>query len=448
MMNNNSLLRYVGCTTMIMLLLQATAAWAQPESFDGHYYEVINSSNGAWNWEGASQDAQGRSHEGLCGHLVTITSEAENDFLTGDMNIPINSWIGGLQPPDTGEPNAGWEWVTGEAWSFTSWAGGEPNDSGGEDCAQWWTPDGTWNDISCGNGFDTYVIEYEACGQAAETRATFTVTKDFTDDNPSEVEVTISCNTGLPLEQSQEIDEGSSVEFVVVAFDAGEMDCDVSEVVPNGYSPTYSADSVDGVADSIESEDEGCHFLAIESGEFTCHIVNTPDPVDIDITKEWVFAGSSDADSIDTFYELTLYCDAEIVDGYEFGATQEGPGGSNIAIQPLCGLASFQESLQSHGGGPVDWCKSFYGDGPDDFTAQVIPEYPNSHCYVVESLYDSAVEVDNGCGNLVVSAGEGDSCTIVNTVFFEGIPTLNQYGLALLAMLMVGVGFVGFRRFA
>ena len=32
-------------------------------------------------------------------------------------------------------------------------------------------------------------------------------------------------------------------------------------------------------------------------------------------------------------------------------------------------------------------------------------------------------------------------------VRFEGIPTLNQYGLAILALLMLGVGFVGFRRF-
>jgi hypothetical protein len=46
-----------------------------------------------------------------------------------------------------------------------------------------------------------------------------------------------------------------------------------------------------------------------------------------------------------------------------------------------------------------------------------------------------------------VSVGSGDSCTITNTVFFEGIPTLNQYGMAIMALLMLGMGFVGFRRF-
>jgi hypothetical protein len=32
-------------------------------------------------------------------------------------------------------------------------------------------------------------------------------------------------------------------------------------------------------------------------------------------------------------------------------------------------------------------------------------------------------------------------------VFFEGIPTLSPRGLALMALLMLGAGFVGLRRF-
>ena len=45
-----------------------------------------------------------------------------------------------------------------------------------------------------------------------------------------------------------------------------------------------------------------------------------------------------------------------------------------------------------------------------------------------------------------MAAGDEIACEIVNTVFFEGIPTLNQYGMAILALLMLGVGLVGFRR--
>jgi hypothetical protein len=48
----------------------------------------------------------------------------------------------------------------------------------------------------------------------------------------------------------------------------------------------------------------------------------------------------------------------------------------------------------------------------------------------------------------VIAANSGDeiACEIVNTVFFEGIPTLNRFGMAILALLMLGVGLIGFRR--
>lgn len=45
-----------------------------------------------------------------------------------------------------------------------------------------------------------------------------------------------------------------------------------------------------------------------------------------------------------------------------------------------------------------------------------------------------------------VSIGMGDECTMTNTAFFGGIPTLNQYGMAVLALLMLGMGFIGMCR--
>ena len=69
--------------------------------------------------------------------------------------------------------------------------------------------------------------------------------------------------------------------------------------------------------------------------------------------------------------------------------------------------------------------------------------------YLAEMQLDSAAEGDDSdCANLPIGIAEGNSCTIYNTVFFEGIPALNQYGMLLLALLMLGVGVVGFRRFS
>ena len=79
------------------------------------------------------------------GHLVTISSEEENDFIysliqqTGN-----NSWIGFSDIATEGD----WVWTTGEDVVYTNWAAGEPNDQNDEDCAEMYG-DGSWNDNQC-----------------------------------------------------------------------------------------------------------------------------------------------------------------------------------------------------------------------------------------------------------------------------------------------------------
>jgi hypothetical protein len=263
----------------------------------------------------------------------------------------------------------------------------------------------------------TYPLSLEIGGVAS----TFEVNKVFSDGNPGDVTVTRTCNSGLPLVQSFEISEGHGVNFVVAGIVSGATDCSVSEEPVSGYTGTYLA-----AGDSSSTSDSsGCHYEGVESGASnTCRITNDPDPVDVDIEKEWNYA-ASDAGDIPSEYVLTLYCDAFIV------------GGSPVIDEVLESPDSLNDT----------WFKVFGGNGPATFTAKVIPEYPSSHCWVDETVFSDAVETDNDCRNIEVSAGSGDSCKITNTVFFEGIPTLSQYGLAIMALLMLGMGLLGFRRF-
>jgi hypothetical protein len=252
-------------------------------------------------------------------------------------------------------------------------------------------------------------IKVEDCpAGVGGNRTTFVVTKDFTDDNPGEIEVTISCNTGLPLEQSKDISEGAGVEFVVTEFDAGELDCEITEDGATGYDAEYF--------DGLTTNSTGCEYEDLQVGlELECTITNTPAPVDVVIHKDWVIEGSSDADGVSQEYRIDLRCDSEIIGGNDYGDI---------------------------------WHIFWFDEGDATFVAEVIPDFPSTTCWVEEEVFDSAVEVDNGCGQFEVSVNNGHECTITNTVFFEGIPTLNQYGLAILALLMLGVGFVGFRRLA
>jgi hypothetical protein len=282
--------------------------------------------------------------------------------------------------------------------------------------------------------------------EAGEARATFKVTKYFDDGNDEdEITVSIDCNTGLVLDQDKELGNGEWVEFVVTDFTPGNLACTITEDGTAGYSGVYVNESIIGAP--VES-DEGCFYAASEipgTSAHECVITNYPDPVDVTVTKEWVYAGNSSHD-IDSSYTLTLYCDAYIEGGYGIkGDNQQG-----IVKDDYYGCGSkIIPKLDQPAANFYDWCKAFPGNGEGDYTAEVTPEFPGSNCIWVETHQDQAVEVDQSdCQSLEISAGNGASCTIINTVFFEGIPTLGQYGMAILALLMLGVGFVSFRRFS
>jgi hypothetical protein len=255
--------------------------------------------------------------------------------------------------------------------------------------------------------------------------ARFGVTKDFTDGNPGEVTVRLDCNTGLVLDQDKVIspsDGDPAVVFVVTDFDSGELNCTVSEDPVPGYESSYSASG----DSAVSHDDEGCAFIDVAAGdENACLVRNDPSLVDVVINKEWVIEGGGGA-GVDTSYQLTLYCTSLI----EGGDTCQVSGSADAP-------AGQYESAA---------CKDFYGTDSDTFIGRVLPEYPQSHCWVEEEVYASGIEIDNGCGDIVVSAGNGDECTITNSVFFEGIPTLSSYGLAMLVLLTLGMGFVAVRR--
>lgn len=102
----------------------APVVWAG----NGHEYDVITAEDITWT---AAQAATALMGSGW--HLATITSAAENGFVAGLLPAaaPQRShyWLGGSDATVEGT----WTWVTGEAFSFTGWWGGEPNNSGNED---------------------------------------------------------------------------------------------------------------------------------------------------------------------------------------------------------------------------------------------------------------------------------------------------------------------------
>ena len=83
------------------------------------------------------------------GHLASIHSDAEQAEAVSAAYAIVNDhyWVGLSDVTVEG----GYEWTDGTPFDFTGWAGGEPNDAGGnEECVQLATwAGGLWNDLPC-----------------------------------------------------------------------------------------------------------------------------------------------------------------------------------------------------------------------------------------------------------------------------------------------------------
>jgi len=151
--------------------------WTTAEGGNNHWYEAVDLGI-AISWDDAKASA-----EAAGGYLATVTSAEEDAWVTANLlplitptrndNV-VGPWIGGYQDVTSAsysEPSGGWEWVTGELWSYTAWQASEPSDGGPtnhENVLHYFIPTEAkphkmgWNDSPNLSDPDSYLIEYAA----------------------------------------------------------------------------------------------------------------------------------------------------------------------------------------------------------------------------------------------------------------------------------------------
>lgn len=144
--------------------------------FNGNYYKVYEES---MIWSKAKSYC-----ESIGGHLVVIASKEEQDFLIKLTNSSSkrNMWIGAYPQ------NGTFKWVTGEDFSYTNWASGEPNNVFNmQNAVMMYTnkasfPAGTWNDEN-GSGRDWPGYQLSTIGFICEWEKSTPVGYDFYKDS-------------------------------------------------------------------------------------------------------------------------------------------------------------------------------------------------------------------------------------------------------------------------
>ncbi|MDX1554935.1 MAG: hypothetical protein R3212_02820, partial [Xanthomonadales bacterium] len=150
-----------------------------------------------------------------------------------------------------------------------------------------------------------------------------------------------------------------------------------------------------------------------------CFIRNYVAPVDVDVTKLWVddnpqFEGPTNA-------QMAWSC------------VNARSSGDDLTLGTETGFLQFQLPEETL---PFAVYPNF--DPAQPTVCSVAEDWPG---------FSSDIESDDSdCQGLLVQIGSGNACTIVNTRLYAGIPTLGQYGKAILVLLMLSLGFVAIRR--
>lgn len=209
--------RWISACAVGLLALALHQAKADPVYYagTGHYYEAVRAP------DGITRDDAGQAAIAKGGYLATISDAAENDFvysLVNDLSWftdpsmfgdRLGPWLGGIKT------SAGWQWTTGEPFTYTNWHSGQPDGYAGSfqylqfyngaDAGSTWG-DHPGNEIS---GFELprgYVIEYNTAPTTAVSPA---LLLEIEQSGPQEVTLSWPGDlTGWTLQYSDDLASG------------------------------------------------------------------------------------------------------------------------------------------------------------------------------------------------------------------------------------------------
>ncbi len=127
---------------------------ANSTSYNNHTYALYDVET---NWKDAKAAC-----EMLGGHLVVITSSAENTAVVelAESGSMAKGYLFGASDEET---EGTWKWVTGESFSYSNWGSSEPS-GGSENYLEYYLPKSYWNDTTISSDSRGFICEFEDNG--------------------------------------------------------------------------------------------------------------------------------------------------------------------------------------------------------------------------------------------------------------------------------------------
>ncbi len=154
----DKLIVFVLSVTLLTFTIAIPPAFAEPvrNPENRHYYEYIESPD--ISWYAAAFFSEISEINGIGGHLATITSQDERDFVSSLITNNTQAWIGLYDSIDEGEH----KWVTGERYKYSNWDINQPEEFHNDEDHSFLQGDNSkWSDVSNDHQHPTgYIIEY------------------------------------------------------------------------------------------------------------------------------------------------------------------------------------------------------------------------------------------------------------------------------------------------
>jgi hypothetical protein len=232
----------------------------------------------------------------------------------------------------------------------------------------------------------------------SDSRTTLLAKSSFDSSLLPDIDITLLCTSATPERLTTRMDANSELEWSANVAGNESTYCQVYATLPRGFSVSYTA-----IGEAASKSDEnGCQYAEVVAAQINvCQIEVTQDHVPLTVYKKWIGATGDEGD-----VPVSLDCG---------GDTSENPKFINQGLPATWQLSNIPPS------GLV--------------------------CSVSELPDDTFVSDESDCKELLLMAGRGEACTMVNTKVVKRIEMFNRYGKIIMILVMMTAGLIAVRRY-